>query len=56
MMMTADECKKYTELDIIELGPLIAYYWRACLRWPHMTFWAAFEQADFWRVYGHQDE
>jgi len=48
-MMTLAECRRRTELDVIELGALIGYYWPATIRWPLLTLDAAFAQADFWR-------
>lgn len=48
-MMTLAECRTRTELDRIELGELIAYYWCATIRWPALTLDAAFRMADFWR-------
>jgi hypothetical protein len=44
-----DRCWTQIELDIIELGPLVAYYWRACRRWPMLTLHAAFEIAEYER-------
>ena len=48
-MITYDQAVRLRELDVVELGWLVAYYWPATIRWPRLTLKAAFAQADFWR-------